>query len=81
MFFQSTLIAGLVIANAKAMFTVNCGFTMKSRLDPIVSPGGSSGHEHLIAGGSGFKATMTAEDAIASECTSCDLVADKSNYW
>jgi len=52
-----------------------------ARLDPIVSPGGIASHVHAIHGGSNFGPSTTAEDLLASDCTSCGVKEDKSAYW
>ena len=51
------------------------------RMDPIVSPGGPSGHVHAIQGGSAFNLTMTDDALLSSNCTSALVKNDKSNYW
>ncbi|GAA6026743.1 hypothetical protein JCM8097_005827 [Rhodosporidiobolus ruineniae] len=51
------------------------------RADPIVSPGSVGGHVHNILGGSNFGLSTTFEELRASECTSCGVKQDMSNYW
>jgi len=51
------------------------------RADPIVSPGGPSGHTHMIMGGSNFALTMDNTTLEDSKCTTSMVVNDKSNYW
>lgn len=51
------------------------------RMDPIVSPGGPSGHHHTIQGGSNFALTMTDTQLLSSSCTSALVKNDNSNYW
>ncbi|TVY62784.1 WSC domain-containing protein [Lachnellula suecica] len=51
------------------------------RMDPIVSPGGPSGHVHAIQGGNGFALDMQNLQALDSSCTSSLVKADRSNYW
>lgn len=57
------------------------GPLLEARLDPIISPGGPSGHVHTIQGGNAFAETMGDSAAIGSTCTSSLVKADKSNYW
>ncbi|KAF9048853.1 hypothetical protein BJ165DRAFT_1064232 [Panaeolus papilionaceus] len=51
------------------------------RLDPIVNPGGISGHAHAVVGGSNFGASIDTAKLQASQCTSIPIKEDKSNYW
>eukprot|EP00122_Pirum_gemmata_P000099 Pgem_evm1s80 len=84
---QMNINFGLLLSSAflyestNTMWVATCPHIMKSRLDPIVNPGGASDHEHIIAGGSGFSNNMTYESTQASDCTSCNIQEDKSNYW
>lgn len=58
------------------------GPLMMGRVDPIVSPGGPSGHVHAVQGGNAFGITMTDTQALdQSTCTSSLVKNDKSNYW
>ena len=57
------------------------GNLVTERLDPIVSPGVTSGHVHMVQGGSNFAMTMSDSAAQDSTCTSSLVKADKSNYW
>ncbi|KAF2005544.1 WSC domain protein [Amniculicola lignicola CBS 123094] len=69
-------------APADAFFRMSCpGRLVRDRLDPIVNPGGLSGHLHNIAGGSGFASSMTFQQARNSRCSSCQIKEDLSNYW
>ncbi|KAH7098330.1 hypothetical protein BKA62DRAFT_811338 [Auriculariales sp. MPI-PUGE-AT-0066] len=54
---------------------------VKERADPIVSPGVTSNHVHIIHGGSAFSLNMTYDQTQASQCLSCQVMQDKSNYW
>jgi hypothetical protein len=51
-------------------FTVNHfygnGPLVMGRMDPIVSPGGPSGHVHAVQGGNAFALTMTDEQLLNS---------------
>jgi hypothetical protein len=60
--------------SSEAFFRMSCpGRIVRTRLDPIVSPGGISGHVHTIAGGAGFSHSMTYESARAANCSSCTV--------
>ncbi|KZW02975.1 hypothetical protein EXIGLDRAFT_636604 [Exidia glandulosa HHB12029] len=54
---------------------------VRERADPIVSPGVASGHLHVVHGGAGFALNTTFDAMRASDCTSCEIANDKSNYW
>ncbi|GAA5885453.1 hypothetical protein JCM16303_005208 [Sporobolomyces ruberrimus] len=51
------------------------------RADPLTNPGGISQHAHAIHGGSNFNLDMGPDDATKSDCTSCTVKQDLSNYW
>lgn len=51
------------------------------RMDPIINPGGPSGHVHAVQGGNGFALNMSNYQAVESSCTTSYLKGDKSNYW
>ncbi|GAA5978798.1 hypothetical protein JCM10908_004490 [Rhodotorula pacifica] len=51
------------------------------RGDPIVSPGQVAGHVHNIVGGSNFNLDADFASLRQSECTSCLIKQDLSNYW
>jgi Domain of unknown function (DUF1996) len=57
------------------------GPLVMGRMDPIVTPGGPSGHVHAVQGGNAFALTMTDDQALSSTCTSSLVKNDKSNYW
>ncbi|KAJ7650806.1 WSC domain-containing protein [Roridomyces roridus] len=67
-------------ANAYFLFAMN-DVIATERLDPIVNPGGVSGHTHTIFGGSNFRATTNTSFLRQSECTSSPINEDKSAYW
>lgn len=75
---------GLAAGVTEAFFVMSCpGRLVRERLDPIVNPGGLAGHVHQIAGGAGFSAEMSYDDARAAKCTSCpikvcDITAEQS---
>ena len=67
---------------ALGTFVVQCySRLIDERADPVVSPGVASGHVHTIAGGSGFNFTMNYKQAKASQCSTCNIYSDLSNYW
>ncbi|ODQ56240.1 WSC-domain-containing protein [Saitoella complicata NRRL Y-17804] len=82
-FTTATLLAlALNVAPALAFFRLICNAPLVvERADPIVSPGKISGHVHTIHGGSNFGLTTSYEELRASDCTSCMVQEDMSNYW
>jgi len=72
----------LISAVNANIWTVDCGILTTQRLDPIVFPLGSpAGHVHAIVGGSKFSESVTYNDSILGQCTSCNVDDDLSNYW
>jgi hypothetical protein len=72
----------LSVAPTAAFFRMPCPSRLvQERADPIVNPGVVGGHVHTISGGSAFAFSMSYEDARASECSSCPIKQDLSNYW
>jgi len=70
------------IPSAAAFWRMPCsGPIVTERADPVISPGKVSGHVHAVFGGSAFNFTMDYAEARTSECTSCRVTADSSNYW
>jgi len=64
------------------VWTVDCGVLTTQRLDPIVFPSLSpAGHVHAVVGGSQFSQSVSYEDLQTSQCTSCNVGNDLSNYW
>ncbi|WWC97770.1 hypothetical protein V866_004656 [Kwoniella sp. B9012] len=67
---------------ADPFFVVQHGnAVVTSRRDPIISPGGISGHLHSIVGSSSFKPSYEYQNSINGKCTSANVNVDKSNYW
>jgi len=64
------------------VWTVDCRVLTTQRMDPIVFPGVEpAGHVHAIVGGSRFD-QFTQYDALQhSQCTTCNVAKDLSNYW
>ena len=71
-----------LIAGVNAGWQVQCFSRLQDqRLDPIVNPGGLSSHVHVITGGNGFAADMNYTSARRSNCLTCNILEDLSNYW
>jgi len=51
------------------------------RADPILNPGAASPHLHTIMGGNGFGFNMDYAQTQTSQCSSCTVQKDFSNYW
>ncbi|CAK7236153.1 hypothetical protein SCUCBS95973_009511 [Sporothrix curviconia] len=52
------------------------------RTDPIVSPGGPSGHVHVVQGSNAFGNSATGESLLAdSTCSTANVAGDRSAYW
>lgn len=89
--FSKTALLALCAASASAYsanqrtFAVNHfygkGPLVMGRMDPIVNPGGPSGHVHAVQGGNAFALSMTDDQSLKSTCTSSLVKNDKSNYW
>ncbi|GAA5875572.1 hypothetical protein JCM16303_000671 [Sporobolomyces ruberrimus] len=76
------LAALLVNSSVQAFWRLPCGNSLViERADTIVSPYQISGHVHNILGGSNFALGTTYEALRASDCTSCLVKQDMSNYW
>ncbi|MCJ1478593.1 hypothetical protein MMC13_007274 [Lambiella insularis] len=69
------------LTEVRAFWRMECGIIQTGRIDPIVSPGKLSGHAHKIAGASNLGLNSTYNSIREASCTSCELAADKSNYW
>ncbi|KAL8884101.1 MAG: hypothetical protein Q9192_006927 [Flavoplaca navasiana] len=74
-------LAASVSAQRDYYFTFGSGSLVQERLDPLINPGGLSGHVHSVVGGDAFAATMDYATTQSSSCTSADIIPDKSNYW
>ncbi|GAA5843512.1 hypothetical protein JCM3766R1_004355 [Sporobolomyces carnicolor] len=77
------LIAILNVPSSRAFWRLPCQAAplVVERADPLTNPGGISQHVHAIHGGSNFNLDMTYDDATKSDCTSCQVKQDLSNYW
>ncbi|KAL8683256.1 MAG: hypothetical protein Q9186_000758 [Xanthomendoza sp. 1 TL-2023] len=74
-------LAAPVAAQRDFYFTFGSSALVIERLDPILNPGGLSGHVHSVIGGNAFGPSMDFETTQRSTCTSVDIIPDKSNYW
>jgi hypothetical protein len=74
------LVAGLMALPAQARFQVRCFSSHVAQVDPIVSPGGVSHHEHEFFGNRSTDANSTYASMIAST-TNCSTKADTAAYW
>ncbi|GAC93618.1 hypothetical protein PHSY_001183 [Pseudozyma hubeiensis SY62] len=59
------------------------GRLKQARIDPIVTPGGTSSHVHSLVGANGVSADTTTAQSLeaASSCTTSGIHADMSAYW
>jgi hypothetical protein len=68
---------------AKGVFIVNCPFSHRKQVDPIVNPGPSgtpSAHMHDFMGNRSVDSNSTYASANAA-ATTCALLGDKAGYW
>jgi hypothetical protein len=66
---------------AHAFWRAACSVVQTGRIDPILSPDTISGHVHKIAGGNEVNPYSTYDSLQTSNCSSCEIQADKSAYW
>lgn len=66
---------------ADAFWRAACSVVQTGRIDPILSPDTISGHVHKLAGGNEANPYSTYESLQTSNCSSCEIQADKSAYW
>jgi hypothetical protein len=75
-------LAALIATPASAFIRFSCANNLvEERADPIVFPGAVASHAHKIVGGNGFGFNMTYDQARGSQCSSCPIKQDLSNYW
>ncbi|KAK6439478.1 hypothetical protein LTR95_004311 [Oleoguttula sp. CCFEE 5521] len=77
-------IVGLALTalqGANAFFRINCATVQSGRIDPLVNPGTLAAHSHTILGGSNIGVNATYQSLLDSDCSSCEVQADKSAYW
>ncbi|KAH9978299.1 hypothetical protein BJV74DRAFT_780833 [Russula compacta] len=79
----SVFAAGLLLAPAtNAFWRLPCQQpVLDARVDPIIDPGGPSGHVHTIMGSNAIGYNTNFQDLQNSQCTTCQVTADKSAYW
>lgn len=75
------MLRGSVADDRERYFSIGHPQFLRTRLDPIVSPGSVSTHVHAVIGASNFRADSDYGDATGSNCTTSFIQADKSNYW
>ncbi|KAL0931960.1 uncharacterized protein CTRU02_212913 [Colletotrichum truncatum] len=54
---------------------------VRTRVDPIVSPGQPASHVHGVMGGSNFGLSANGETLSKSKCTNAMINGDNSAYW
>ena len=75
------------VAQQMVMFTPGGDDTSVQRIDPILAPGGISGHVHQVFGSNGLSAEMSYESLQQADCTTVGSAEfqgnaqDKSVYW
>ena len=60
-------------------FAVRCDFDKVGKIDPIVSPGATSAHEHTFFGGRVYP--RTTRTSLLHSGTTCQAKGDHSGYW
>ena len=81
-------LVAVVVGNPIWKVFCSSSLVYRGRLDPIVSPGTISTHSHRVYGGQNFgpsTATTTPLEQYnylaKSNCTTCSISKDLSNYW
>jgi hypothetical protein len=64
-----------------ASFAVRCNFSHRAQVDPIVAPGGPSGHMHDFFGNTTTNADSTYQSMNARPATTCSRPEDTAGYW
>ncbi|KAF9872695.1 NOL1/NOP2/sun family protein [Colletotrichum karsti] len=54
---------------------------VRTRVDPIVSPGQPATHVHGVMGGSNFGLSATGDTLAQSKCSNAMIAGDNSAYW
>ncbi|KAK4996850.1 hypothetical protein LTR66_003637 [Elasticomyces elasticus] len=70
-----------ILGSVEAFWRMNCAVVHTGRVDPLVNPGALAAHAHTIVGGSNIGVNATYSSLLNSQCTSCEITADKSAYW
>ncbi|KAK3717744.1 hypothetical protein LTR37_005515 [Vermiconidia calcicola] len=76
-----TVLALCFLGYVDAFWRMNCAVIQTGRVDPLVNYGAVAAHAHTIVGGSNIGVNSTFRTLINSECSSCEIAADKSAYW
>ncbi|KAJ8119117.1 hypothetical protein OPT61_g28 [Boeremia exigua] len=75
----SLSILAALAGSSDAFFRMSCpGRVVRTRIDPVVTPGRVAHHVHTISGGAAFAPTMTYEGMRASNCSSCTIKARRT---
>lgn len=87
---RKALLASLLVVTVLAIpspaqavekrFSIRCFFSHAAQVDPIVSPGVVSHHNHAFVGNNTVAADSTYESMIAGG-SSCGFSPDKAGYW
>lgn len=68
--------------SSQAFWVLGCAKPIVvERCDPIMYPGVPSEHLHTIMGGDAFDLTLDYDKTQTSNCTTCGVTKDLSNYW
>ncbi|KAK0707875.1 hypothetical protein B0H67DRAFT_603039 [Lasiosphaeris hirsuta] len=68
--------------DSQAFWVLGCAKpVVVERADPIMYPGVPSEHLHTIMGGDAFDLAMDYRKTQTSDCTTCGVTKDLSNYW
>jgi hypothetical protein len=78
--FLALILVGVLAFPAGARFQVRCFSSHVATVDPIVSPGGPSAHEHEFFGNRSTNAFSTYETMVAAG-TNCSTPDDTAAYW
>ncbi|MGH3065765.1 MAG: DUF1996 domain-containing protein [Gaiellaceae bacterium] len=65
---------------ANGLFIVNCPFSHRKQVDPIVNPGTPSGHMHDFLGNRSIDSNSTYASASVA-ATTCAFSGDRAGYW
>lgn len=80
-FSTAAVVLGFLAGSSQAFWRMSCGIVQTGRIDPIVAPGKLAGHAHKLAGASNIDLNSDYQSLQQSNCTSCEIGADKSAYW
>lgn len=67
-------------ADSQGSFRVECKFTHRLQVDPVVSPGAQSAHMHDFVGNPSTNANSTYDSMVAAT-TNCTNGGDTAGYW